>query len=400
MERWYTMGMRHYLYAFVLLSVVPTLFFTTTVEAGCLNCAPRTTVESNDSVNSGNEDTEDVSIPTTGSMRTKIRRLPDDPVDDLYIPILFGVSLDDLYPNFGDPRDGGSRSHEGFDMLAPRGTPIVSPSVAVVTRMGTWDSAGKYVETANPGGERFVYMHLDTFGDELDTGDVLQVGDLIGYVGDTGNAYGGPAHLHFEIRDGRKALDPFPRITKEFTLAKKLGHLERILEEHDDAKELAEFLVKHFEPEFIQASLRTMDIPPVLARMLPKIADITAVTARDLTLGSEGADVSVLQSMLIAEGFLDISSPTGVFGPLTQSALRAYQRAHSITPATGYFGPATRTALRGATSVATTQKPVYTATKTDELSAEEIIRIFLALGIIAPEQEAKARSALANVGGV
>lgn len=64
---------------------------------------------------------------------------------------------------------------------------------------------------------------------------------------------------------------------------------------------------------------------------------------RDLTVGSKGADVSALQSFLIAQGDLTaVSAPTGYFGSLTQAALAKFQAAHGITPSAGYFGPKTR----------------------------------------------------------
>ncbi len=63
---------------------------------------------------------------------------------------------------------------------------------------------------------------------------------------------------------------------------------------------------------------------------------------RDLTVGSKGADVSALQSLLIAQGDLKISAPTGYFGPLTQAALAKFQAANGIKPSAGFFGPITR----------------------------------------------------------
>jgi len=64
---------------------------------------------------------------------------------------------------------------------------------------------------------------------------------------------------------------------------------------------------------------------------------------KDLTLGSKGDDVTALQQMLISGGFLTaVSAPTGYFGPLTKTALAAYQASVGISPAAGYFGPKTR----------------------------------------------------------
>jgi len=173
----------------------------------------------------------------SSTLRKKIQKLDDDPVEQFPIPIALGVALRNLSKNFGDPRDGGSRTHEGLDIMAPRGAYIASPTDAVVTRTGKGDSAGIYVYTMGPGGETFAYMHLDRIADGVKSGTVLKPGDLIGYVGDTGNAKGGAPHLHFEIREGRKATDPYPRLTREFSSEERIRTLTAILEElKDDLK--------------------------------------------------------------------------------------------------------------------------------------------------------------------
>ncbi len=167
----------------------------------------------------------------SSAIQKAIKNLDDDEVEDLPIPILLGVARTDLTKNFGDPRDGGARSHEGLDILAPRGSFISSPTDAVVVKVGTGDSAGKYVTTANPGGETFTYMHMDAIADGIKAGKVLDPGDLIGYVGDTGNAKGGVPHLHFEIRKDRKAMDPYPRLTEEFTTKERVATLMEIVKQ-------------------------------------------------------------------------------------------------------------------------------------------------------------------------
>lgn len=304
--------------------------------------------------------------------RDAIDDLDNDPVDDLYIPILFGVSLSNLYPNFGDPRDGGDRLHEGFDMMTTDGTPIVSPTEAVVIRVGDGSGSGKYVSTANPGGETFVYMHLSDIA-EIDEGDVLDVGDLIGYVGNTGNASGGAAHLHFEIRENREPTDPFVRITREFNLRDKMEFVEKMLDEVDDADELAEFLATEYQNVFVSAGAQGIDVPKMISDQLPLSARATIATGlptRDLQLGSVGSDVVALQSRLIADGYLDLSTPTDQFGPLTQAALVRYQLAKGISPASGYFGPITRASMGGST---TTTSP--TTTMTREQLIKEIERL-------------------------
>lgn len=285
----------------------------------------------------------------SSSYRSKINDLDDDPVEDLPVPILFGVTLRMIYPNFGDPRDGGSREHQGLDILAPEGAPIVSPTEAVVVRTGSGSSSGKYVTTANPGGETFVYMHLSEI--LVRNGEELEVGELIGYVGDTGNASGGPAHLHLEIRDGRRATDPYPRITREFSLEDKMEFLDDALPNAEDRDDFVEFVVEHYERELRQAQADGIDVPREIEEELgglPVVTPAGATAPGDLTLESEGPLVMALQGFLIAKNTgpaavaLGAAGATGYFGPITQRALIEYQRANGISPASGYFGPITR----------------------------------------------------------
>ncbi|HYE23434.1 MAG TPA: M23 family metallopeptidase [Candidatus Paceibacterota bacterium] len=165
----------------------------------------------------------------SSAVERAIRKLDDDVVKNLPIPVLLGVSPAQLARNFGDVRGGGTRTHEGLDIMAPKGAFVASPTDAVVTRTGTGESAGIYVYTANPGGETFAYMHLDAIAEGVKPGTVLKAGDLIGYVGNTGNASGGAPHLHFEIRDNGKVIDPYLRLTKEFSAGQRIAVLKDIL---------------------------------------------------------------------------------------------------------------------------------------------------------------------------
>ncbi len=288
----------------------------------------------------------------SSSVQRKINQLDDDPVDDLSIPILLGVALNQLTRNYGDPRDGGSRSHEGLDILAPRGAYVVSPTEAVVIRTGTGSSAGKYVYTANPGGETFVYMHLDDIADGLRSGDELEKGDLIGYVGDTGNAVGGVTHLHFEIREGRSSSDPYPRLTEVFTLKERMEALDGILQDSDDEEDEAEALVASYRGLFVAAAAQDIDVPEAVEEVLAAAGVVVDAPAtgftRDLDVGSSGQDVVALQAFLIAENegaqarALAAAGATGYFGTITKAALAEYQAANGISPAAGYFGPLTR----------------------------------------------------------
>lgn len=167
----------------------------------------------------------------SSSIQRKVNKLDDDEVEDLPIPILIGVKVSNLWPNFGDPRDGGARTHEGEDIMAPRGAIVSSPTEAVVVRTGEGSSSGIFVTTANPGGETMNFYHLDSIADGIKAGTEVKAGDILGYVGNTGNASGGAPHLHYEIRKNRRALDPFPRLTKEFSNEVRIGVLTDLLKE-------------------------------------------------------------------------------------------------------------------------------------------------------------------------
>jgi murein DD-endopeptidase MepM/ murein hydrolase activator NlpD len=113
---------------------------------------------------------------------------------------------------FGAPRDAGRRSHHGVDLFAPRGTPVVAATPGIVRRVSESELGGNVVWLLDPRREQSLYYaHLDK--QLVSTGDVVQVGDTLGLVGNTGNARGTPPHLHFGIyRRGQGPVDPLPFI--------------------------------------------------------------------------------------------------------------------------------------------------------------------------------------------
>jgi murein DD-endopeptidase MepM/ murein hydrolase activator NlpD len=106
-------------------------------------------------------------------------------------------------------RDGGRRRHEGIDIFASRGTPVRATIEGIVTRVGSSSLGGKVVWTLGPGGQRHYYAHLDGYAG-VHAGQRIQAGTILGYVGNTGNARGTPAHLHYGIYTSAGAINPFP----------------------------------------------------------------------------------------------------------------------------------------------------------------------------------------------
>jgi len=251
----------------------------------------------------------------------EIEGLGDNIVEDLPIPVLVGVELNDLTKNFGDPRDGGTRTHEGLDIIATDGTPVASPTEAVVLQIGDGPDSGLYIRTANPGDETFVYMHLSKIAEDLDEGDEVKRGEVIGFVGNTGNASGGHAHLHFEIREDSEPTDPYPRLTEVFSTAEREAGLEQALEQGGDDDLIA----------LLERQLSGSDDEP------EEDEDATTRPAKaTIAYGQTSSGIVDLQKFLIAANSGDSSArlkntgATGYFGPLTEAAVREYQRVTNL----------------------------------------------------------------------
>jgi murein DD-endopeptidase MepM/ murein hydrolase activator NlpD len=120
-------------------------------------------------------------------------------VRSLYFPVASGdsVRLDD---SFEAPRDGGIRKHQAIDIMAPRGTPVLSAGDGRILRLSKSVKGGITVYATDLE-EQFVYYyaHLDRYHASVYAGKPLMRGDTLGYVGTTGNSPPNTPHLHFQI---------------------------------------------------------------------------------------------------------------------------------------------------------------------------------------------------------
>ncbi|HDS1125851.1 TPA: M23 family metallopeptidase [Stenotrophomonas maltophilia] len=120
-----------------------------------------------------------------------------------------GVRPRQIADTFGAPR-GRDRTHAGIDIFAKRGTPVRSATPGVVADVSERGLGGRQVWVIGPGRERYYYAHLESWADGLARGQVVRPGDLLGHVGDSGNAKGTPPHLHWGIYGSQGARDPLP----------------------------------------------------------------------------------------------------------------------------------------------------------------------------------------------
>ncbi|HEY9555167.1 MAG TPA: peptidoglycan DD-metalloendopeptidase family protein [Acidimicrobiales bacterium] len=116
--------------------------------------------------------------------------------------------------SFGAPRMMGSsyeHAHQGTDILAPRGTPLLACERGIITRAGTDVLGGNKIWVKGESGTYYYYAHMEAFAEGMVDGTVVDAGTVIGYVGTSGNAQGGPPHVHFQIHpDGGAAVNPYP----------------------------------------------------------------------------------------------------------------------------------------------------------------------------------------------
>lgn len=111
-----------------------------------------------------------------------------------------GLTARTLTDSFDDPRGGGSRRHEAVDIPAPRGTAVVAVEDGSILRLHRSGAGGLTVYHLDPSGRyTYYYAHLDAYAPGLADGKPLRRGDVLGFVGTTGNAPETAPHLHFAV---------------------------------------------------------------------------------------------------------------------------------------------------------------------------------------------------------
>ena len=120
-----------------------------------------------------------------------------------------GITKTHVADTWHVPRDG-DRVHEGQDIFARRGTPVFSATDGYLWRIGENTLGGQTVSVLGAGGRIYYYAHLDSYAANLATGDHVTTKTILGYVGNTGNAAGGPPHLHFGVYSREGAVNPLP----------------------------------------------------------------------------------------------------------------------------------------------------------------------------------------------
>jgi len=125
------------------------------------------------------------------------RSIPEAETDHPIVPVQ-GIPLNKLRDTFYDNRDG--REHDALDIPAPRGTPVLAAVEGNVTKLFHSQQGGTTVYQFDDSGKLcYYYAHLDRYAPGLKEGTLLRQGQVLGYVGTTGNAPSSTPHLHFAV---------------------------------------------------------------------------------------------------------------------------------------------------------------------------------------------------------
>lgn len=141
---------------------------------------------------------------------------------ELIVPVQ-GVARSALRRDWGDARGAGVRAHQGLDIMAPGGTPVIAAAPGRVEKL-FYSKGGGGISLYQRSQDRrwsYYYAHLAGYAPGVHEGQLLEAGDPIGFVGDTGNAGAGNFHLHFGISRMRpeerwhqgEPVDPYPLLT-------------------------------------------------------------------------------------------------------------------------------------------------------------------------------------------
>lgn len=333
------------------------------------------------------------------------------PACALVRPIVFPVQGEySFHDDYANPRGGGMRKHLGNDIIAPKHTPVVSTVDGIITFIAIPEASWGYAITIEDAdGYKYHYIHLnnDTPGTDdgkggeqyayvsgLHRGSKVTKGQLLGWLGDSGNAEETVSHLHFEVQapggeypnpyeslmvaSGNKNQGQFVAVThgESPTADEQQAFIAtRILREGMIDSDVAKLHVQLSELKLYtgtttqtytwvtREAVRAFQVREKLdatgvadevtrARIAFRLrsnavsVSVVAPITSSLAVGSRGIQVLTLQQKLKSLGFFT-GEVTGYFGPVTKASVMAFQKSKGLEQV-GFTGPRTRSALSSA----------------------------------------------------
>lgn len=168
-------------------------------------------------------------LAVVGLLGVSPRRAAASEPPELHLVFPLDVTLARFRSTFGDPRVG--HRHQGNDIYAPKHSPVFAAADGVVSAMRASGNAGRYLVITHEGGWETWYMHLNddspgtddhrappdlTYAPGVRVGARVVAGQLVAYVGDSGNAEDSPSHTHFELHFRGRPVDPYPFLLEAF----------------------------------------------------------------------------------------------------------------------------------------------------------------------------------------
>lgn len=137
-------------------------------------------------------------VPHTAQLEGAPVTLQEHPL--LMVPVQ-GIERKKIADTWGQSRANGARTHQGTDIMAPGGTPVIAAAPGTVEKL-FYSSGGGGITLYERSPDRlwqYYYAHLQGYAPGIHEGQIVHAGELLGFVGDTGNAGTGNFHLHFGI---------------------------------------------------------------------------------------------------------------------------------------------------------------------------------------------------------
>ncbi len=192
-------------------TTTPTSTSTTTTTTTIAPTTTTTIAPTTTTTTTAVEDDGTATTTTVAPTATTTTVPPARATSGLACPVDGAVSFSDAW---GAPRSGG-RTHKGVDMSASRGTPLVAMETGRIYRLSNSTLGGLSIYLLGNSGDVYYYAHLDAFSDGLSGGQKVSAGDLVGYVGTTGNSPSWIPHLHLGWQPGGGSwANPYPMVNE------------------------------------------------------------------------------------------------------------------------------------------------------------------------------------------
>ncbi len=285
---------------------------------------------------------------------------------DVVRTITFPVNGEFVYRNdFHEPRGGGTRLHQGNDIIAPKMTPLVSVVDGYVNYVARPQASWGYeIEIQDDEGYTYDYLHInndtpgtdDGIGGEANAyipglvrGARVSRGQLIGWVGDSGNSEDTVPHLHFEMHDpNHVTINPFESL---FLASGGKG-------------------VSNSAPRPTTVEVSWDE----------RKAQLRYIFTKDLSYGLTSSEVRQLQLVLKALGHFSHPSATGYFGDVTKASVLSFQAKKNL-PGTGTVDLATRRKLNDdlGTYDPNDYQPFYSAAESRAIEIQKLLALIAKL---------------------